>query len=84
MDDMGNYLYKTHHIENNGNEYWRKSDQLHRDDGGPSVIWTDGTEFWNMNQGLHRDKNPAVIYVNGREYYALEGRLLFKHDLKNK
>ena len=66
----------------NGNEYHRKHNKLHRDDG-PAAIWSDGEQQWYKNGLLHRDDGPAIVDEEGKDYRYKEGKpyIPSAHDL---
>jgi hypothetical protein len=66
-------------IDKNGNKFYYKDDQLHREDG-PAVEYTNGTKWWYINVWyingkIHRDDGPAVEYVYGDKEWWYHGKL---------
>ncbi len=47
---------------------------LYRNDGGPTVIWTDERKDWHKDGNLHREDGPAVLWKNGNMVWYLNGK----------
>jgi len=59
-------------VDFNGDKYWFKDDQLHREDG-PAVEDADDTKYWFQNGRLHREDGPAVEYAGGVTRWYFKG-----------
>lgn len=63
---MARYRDGSHTKDYEGNLYWLKDDQLHRDGDLPTVIWANGCLEWSQNGLRHRNGDrPAYIGVDG-------------------
>jgi len=60
----------------NGDIYWTKDYQMHREDG-PAAILKNGHKRWYRNGVLHNERGPAV--VNATEYW-IDGKRLEEED----
>ena len=58
-----------------GTKEWRVNGILHRDDGGPAVVWADGDKFWYSNGELTREGAPAIIRADGTQKWYKNGEL---------
>jgi hypothetical protein len=57
-----------------GDQFWYKNDQPHRDGDLPAEIFTDGTQRWFKNGLAHRDGDlPAVIWADGTQFWFKNG-----------
>ena len=61
----------------NGDKYWYKNGNFHREDG-PAIERANGSKEWWINGNLHREDGPAVEYSNGNKYWYIEGK---RHNL---
>ena len=60
----------------NGDEYWYKNGNLHRDGDEPAYISPDGKKSWWKNGERHRDNDkPAVIWNDGELWWYQNGVL---------
>jgi hypothetical protein len=74
-------LLEEYKIDENGNRYWYKNGEFHRDNDLAAIIFSNGNKYWYKNGEFHRDNDlPAVIlarsgrkkwYKNGVEYNAI-------------
>ena len=61
--------HKVKRVDENGNQFWFESGQLHREDG-PAIIWANGAKHWYKNGKCHRKDGPAIIREDGSlEWY---------------
>jgi ribosomal protein L25 (general stress protein Ctc) len=68
--------------DSNGDQWWCKDGNLHRDGDLPAVIWAIGGQFWYKNGEPHRNGDlPAIIYANGDQYWYKNGKLHRDEDL---
>jgi hypothetical protein len=66
----------TEETSPNGDRYWLKNGELHRDGDDPAVTDADGTREWYKNNQRHRDGDePAVIDADGTRYWYKNGQL---------
>lgn len=54
--------------------HFRGLGELHRDDGGPAVVWADGTRQWWQEGRMHRTEGPAVVHDDGTDEWWVRGR----------
>ena len=60
-------------IYSNGNKFWYKNGQLHRENG-PAAFF-DGEKQWYKNGQLHREDGPAIECPDGRKYWYKNDQL---------
>jgi hypothetical protein len=57
-------------VNEDGDVYYYKDDQLHRDDDLPAVEFATGTKWWYQNGKEHRDNDlPAVESSDGTKFW---------------
>ena len=62
--------------------YCKKNKNIWHNPYGAAYIGTDGyKEYWIENK-LHRLDGPAIMYLNDREYYYINGNLLTKEEFE--
>jgi len=63
----------------NGNMYWYKTGNFHRENDKPAIIYSDGDMYWYKNGQFHREKDkPAIIHNDGRLCWYIDGELIRK------
>jgi hypothetical protein len=62
-------------IKPNGNRYWYKNGDLHREDG-PAVEWRNGSREWFKNGKTHRNNGPAIENDNGTSFWYKNGKFI--------
>lgn len=65
---------KNGEYKEEGNTYWFKNGDLHREDG-PAVVWKNGTKEWYANGKLHRENGPAIEWTAGSMEWFFIGKL---------
>jgi hypothetical protein len=60
----GNNMKSILTIYENGDRYWYKNNQLHRD-RGPAIERSNGAKWWYVKGKRHRLDGPAVEYNDG-------------------
>ena len=66
----------------NGDQYWYKNEEIHRDDDLPAIITSEGDKYWYRNGLPHRDNDlPAVIFVSGTQEWYQNGERHRDNDL---
>jgi hypothetical protein len=66
----------------NGNQFWYKNGEKHRDNDLPAIITPSGDQYWYQNGEKHRDNDlPAIIYSNGDQYWYQNGEIHRDNDL---
>lgn len=69
-------------VRDNGDRYWYKNGQLHRDGDQPSKIDANGGQYWYKNGLRHRDGDqPAMVCSNGDQCWYKNGLLHRDGDL---
>jgi hypothetical protein len=96
LDESGIYIYKQiclhyqpHSVDDlpavislEGDHYWYKEGELHRDGDLPAVIYSSGGQYWYKEGERHRDGDlPAIICPNGDQEWWKEGELHRDGDL---
>ena len=66
MENIENNKKSTLTVYDDGDKYWHKNDQVHREDG-PAVEYDNGDKLWYLNNKLHREDGPAVEFANGHK-----------------
>jgi hypothetical protein len=61
-------------VYDNGDVWWLRDDELHRE-GGPAVEHANGGKQWYLNGELHREDGPACEYPSGDVMWCLNGKL---------
>jgi antitoxin component YwqK of YwqJK toxin-antitoxin module len=63
-------------IDSNGDQFWFKEGELHRDGDLPAGILSSGGQYWCKEGKIHRDGDlPAIIKLNGDQEWYKEGKL---------
>lgn len=62
-------------VERGASVCYYVDEQLHREDGGPAVLYNDRTFVWFRKGIRHRIDGPAVEYADGTEEWWQNGRL---------
>jgi hypothetical protein len=57
-------------VDEKGNKYWYKDNQLHREDG-PACEYAYGDKFWYINDQLHRIDGPAIEKTDGTKCWYI-------------
>ena len=70
----------------NGNKYWRRNGNPHREDG-PAIECSDGYKSWYLNGKRHREDGPASEYSDGSKSWFLNDKNYsekeFNEEVKN-
>ncbi len=73
--ELGEFIPKNYTgiVEwSNGDKYWYKKGELHRDDG-PAVECWNGSKVWYFEGKSHRIDGPAIEYADGTKKWFIEG-----------
>ena len=63
--------------DSDGNVFWRRNNELHRDDDQPAIELKNGYRAWLRDGKLHRDNDqPAIINRNGYKEWWVDGKLI--------
>lgn len=60
------------YIDVDGDVFWYKDGQLHRE-GGPAIEYVNGGKTWWLNGKRHREDGPALEYPDGRREWYRNG-----------
>lgn len=55
-------------IDEHGNKYWYRKEQLHRENG-PAIEYVSGEKYWYLNDKFHREDGPAVDCIGYKRWY---------------
>jgi hypothetical protein len=56
-----------------GVKSWHQHDKLHRDNDRPAMIDRYGDLHWYQHDVSHRENGPAIVLIEGNEYYYING-----------
>ena len=74
-----NYQIYVVKVFSNGDKYWYRNGDFHRDDG-PAIECANGDKHWYQNDQRHRTDGPAIEYANGVKYWYLNGKKLTESE----
>ena len=70
--DLHSYDDKPAVEYKNGDCFWYKNGNFHRDNGLPAIIRGNGTKQWWINGSRTREDGPAIEWSNGAFTWALD------------